>query len=300
MAHTYYVAYARRTCQQATAVNSLPLGLTQQTNDSPTGDLISNDCRVTDSSLATAWYEYTAGDTNEVLYATIDNQSGSTGLAVFSGACGALECIESTGRSSFSARTVEFAAIAGETYFVAGISVPDSRFDLEIQKYDVDVGNIACATAFDLTPSLPYSAVVNTKGGFVPFSNTECGVEDTVRGLWYTVTPDSDSLIVARFTDQDFTVRLTAFTSSLSGNACEEAELECVAQTGASQYSDRELEWPLRAGQTIYIYLSGSNSFDQAGGVTLSVQVSQTGIPANSIRRIEWRITDVSMKFHIF
>ena len=67
-----------------------------------------------------------------------------------------------------SARTVEFAAIAGETYFIAVTSVPDSTFDLEIQKYNVDVGNIACATAFDLTPSLPYTAVVNTNGGFDP------------------------------------------------------------------------------------------------------------------------------------
>ena len=298
---SWYPAHARRTCQQATAVNSLlPLSVTQLTNNSPTGDLISNDCRVTDSSLATAWFEYTVGDTNEVLYATVDNQSGSTNLAVFSGACGALECIESTGRSSFSARTVEFAAIAGETYFIAVTSVPDSTFDLEIQKYNVDVGNIACATAFDLTPSLPYTAVVNTNGGFVPFSNTECGVEDTVRGLWYTVTPDADSLIVAGFTDQDFSVRLTAFSSSLSGSACEEAALECVAQTTASLFSDRELESLLRAGETIYLFLSGPSNFDQAGDVTLSVEVSPTGIMCQSELKLSTYSFHNKMKFNSF
>lgn len=149
-------------------------------------------------------------------------------------------------------------------YVVVGRTFPSSSFSycfpvappanlilcktgLGSQKYEVELSNAECATAFDISSlQLPYRRETSSVGAFNSYSNPQCNVEASDRGLWYQMTFSEPSVITATASDQTFALRL----SSYAGTACD--TLRCIANSGSfvSRFSDQDLVWLAPAGET--------------------------------------------------
>lgn len=104
------------------------------------------------------------------------------------------------------------------------------------------------------------------------FSNTDCEVDRTARGLWYSFTPTETGDYTAAISNYDFVAGLSMFTGSCSSLQCQDFEDDVLAALG--YYRDFDLSWKGSAGTTYYFLVHGSD-FDEYGTFELSIEKTE-------------------------
>lgn len=81
------------------------------------------------------------------------------------------------------------------------------------------------------------------------------------------MTLDEDRIIRAVVSDQEFDARVTAYVGTCGD------QLSCIARTrNAFAFSDQSIDFPLPAGTTAYIHVSG-DEFVEVGAFTITIEV---------------------------
>ena len=95
-----------------------------------------------------------------------------------------------------------------------------------------------------------------TADNFLPvvsFTNTECDVREDLWGIFYRFTPGADATLRAslRSSFGDVDAMLSVYTGECDS-------LTCQSKTAMQNYIDRVLTWPMKAGITYHLLVSGT------------------------------------------
>lgn len=105
---------------QLTCANAIPLTLGTVTAPSVTGDPLPTACSLGAAGANGLWYKFTATTNTTIKVATSSaGQNADTRLVVFTGSCGALNCLVANDDFSGTFSQVTFNAVAGTTYYIA-------------------------------------------------------------------------------------------------------------------------------------------------------------------------------------
>lgn len=97
------------------------------------------------------------------------------------------------------------------------------------------------------------------------FSDDQCEVTSSDRGVWYEYEPLESGIVVATISDQEFEARLSLF-----GGSCN--DLRCIGNAGPFVFFDVVSTFSSFVGQPVRLLVSGSE-FIEAGNFQLDVQV---------------------------
>lgn len=217
------------------------------------------------------WYQLTV-DQDVVVRAVVDDKSFTARLSLYRGDdCGTLECIVNTNAFSSSDSILEFVARVGQTYYllVSGGDADDAgTFRLTVTGLS-QPSNQFCTGATGVT-QLPFEVFESNQPAVNGFSSLACNVDQSSRGLWYSLTLDDDTVVVATVSDQEFDAALSVYRGSCS-------DLDCrFGQSSYFQYSERSLITAASAGTTFYYRVSGQD-FADAGNFRFSIEVRTCG-----------------------
>jgi hypothetical protein len=110
---------------QLTCATAISVDLGTITAPSVTGDPPATACTLGTPGTKGLWYKYTATENKNIRVKTSSaGQSADTRLIVFTGSCGALNCLTANDDSTGTFSEVTFSAVAGTTYYI----VFDNKF----------------------------------------------------------------------------------------------------------------------------------------------------------------------------
>jgi hypothetical protein len=219
-----------------------------------------------DATARGLWYAITP-TSNDILEVSITNQAFPAGISVFTGTCGSLTCLVKTSYYSNFDQSLQFAAASATTYYILFSGDDFNDFgSLTVSVEALDAGNEECALATDISSSLPYSINTDNTGAYPGFSDQDCDVDATARGLWYAVTPTSNFILEVSIANQAFPAGISVFTGTCGS-------LTCLAKTSYYSFWEYSLQFAAASATTYYILISGEDFFD-FGTFDISVQVS--------------------------
>lgn len=258
---------AHTACEGAVSITTTPFVVMDTTVAARSGVFADASCDV-DAEDRALWYQLTVSE-DVIVEAVVDEKTFGARLSLYRGSdCGALECLANTNAFTFSDSTLEFAALVGQTYhlLVSGGDANDAgTFRLSVTGLP-EPPNQECAGATDIT-QLPFEVFESNRPAVNGFSNLACNVDESSRGMWYQLTLDDDTVVVATVSDQEFNAALSVY----GGDGCE--TLECLfGQDSYFQYLDRGLVTAASAGTTYYYRVSGQD-FQETGNFRFGIQV---------------------------
>lgn len=230
-------------------------------------------CGVTDTARG-LWYKYIAA-TESVATVRLFGQQFDSSLSYYTGACGSLKCEQSTTASRWNDRTISFRASAGMEYFflVSGKNFDDAgAFSIQIDA-PLPPANSYCSGAKNtLTGMETIFSIEESNAMAVPsFSSLLCNIDSTHQGLWYRVSPPTDSTVSVDVSGQEASSRISLYTGS-----CD--TLNCEKESGAST-RERSLLFHGIAGNDYYVLVSGF-AFGSVGNFRLEIYAPRP--PASS------------------
>mmetsp|Transcript_30262 Transcript_30262/g.34494 ORF Transcript_30262/g.34494 Transcript_30262/m.34494 type:complete len:957 (-) Transcript_30262:37-2907(-) len=251
-------------CNSAVQVLPRPFIISASNKDA-LSDFSNSACNV-EKETRGVWYQITPSD-NLVIMVTVSLQEFDAVLSVYSGSCGSLSCISGTTGSATSNEIVTFAAKADRTYYmlVSGENTIDDFGDFQLAIEDLSSSNDACDKAQTVVPtSLPFSTSSNNIGAFPQFVSSSCNVERNTRGVWYLITPPSNSILVLTVSQQKFDAVLSVYSGTCG-------DLTCIDGSQGSRFAQQVVTLEARAETTYSVLVSGDNSFNEAGLFQLDI-----------------------------
>jgi len=215
-------------CESAIAITSFPYSNTQTDGVDALNDGFVTVCTDGGEMNDGLWYSIEGNGNSIIITVTPDDEDYDFELGVFSGSCGAFECL-GTSDSGFSgeAESYSFQSEIGVTYYINigdysdEDDNPESNFTIEVDSFQAPV-NDNCAGAIEIT-SFPYSneqtdGVGASADGFVE----ACEDSEMNDGLWYAVIGDGNNIEIAVTTASGYDVAIGAFTGSCDAFTCVE------------------------------------------------------------------------------
>lgn len=259
------------TCDLATPI-SLPYNVEGSTVDA-LPDIDSSACSFSAGRTNGIWYSFTAS-ANMLVRAEITDVSSldAPALRVFSGECDSLVCIV----RGFNVRrgetaVVTWAADAGVLYqILVSQTWPGfmESFKLSVQGYEVPE-NDTCDSSSPI--SLPFNAETSTVGALPDVDDaTDCALYSPSNGIWFRLTPSTNSLQKAEITNGNSALRV------YSGD-CD--SLVCVGLESTPYFRGVEVTWAAEAGVTYHLLVS-SSTFG-VGVASMMVSVQDYDVPEN-------------------
>ncbi|WP_191859115.1 T9SS type A sorting domain-containing protein [Hanstruepera ponticola] len=256
------------TAEQISCADTLVIGNNSGANGSTAGPV--GTCGTSASSPG-VFYEFIGND--QFVNITMCGSNFDTKLNVYTGSCGALECL--TGNDdgptcgAFPERgaEVDFFADSSQTYYiwVSGFSGATGDFQMNITCQNAAV-NDTCDSPTALScgsTDVPGSTELSTDRD-APDSVCDTGVAGP--GVWYTVIGQGGDLVVSTCDSANFDTKIIILT----GSGCE--DLTCVDGNddgdGCSGGTS-EVQFNAVDGQLYYIYVTGFG--EQKGDFTISV-----------------------------
>jgi hypothetical protein len=245
-------------CEDAAPV-TLGQGVISGSTISGTVDTVGS-CGDAENSAAGVWY--LVEGTGQSITASIcnDETDNDLHLSVFEGSCGDLKCL--SGSSQFDCGVVSWDSFEYVAYYVLVSGGGVGNFELVIDESTHDfcagatqlfIGADPIIDTTELATRDRYNEAVRNHGGVL------CILGDSTYdpGLWFVVTPEKDSLLVAS-TCYSATILRTAMV--IFEGSCGEMTCVIANSSGASRSCSRvgsQAQFYAEQGKPYYIYVNG-------------------------------------------
>lgn len=227
------------------------------------------------------WYTFT-GTGDQVLVSTCFNHSYDTKVSVYTGGCGALECLGGNDDSEgcdYGSRFA-FPSTNGTVYHILVHGYEDQTGDFELEIECVDLPNDLCASALPLT----CFGTVDGSTTYATFDDVEeCGTGIQAPGIWYTFTGVDATVILSTCENFGYDTRINVFSGSCT-------DLVCV--TGNDDSPDAgvcsEAVFLAEPDETYFVLVQGYD------GATGDFGLSMTCLPCGTPTEVFVTPTDVA------
>jgi hypothetical protein len=238
---------------------------TEDTSSFAVPSFASLSCQIAENHRG-LWYKYRA-TSDSIATVRVSVQQFGARVSYYTGFCGSLSCDGFTATSASSERTIIFHAKAGADYyfFVSGNTFNDAgAFNIQVEA-PAPPANSYCSGATNVLGGSETAFFIEESSALaVPsFSSLSCNIEPTHRGLWYKLSPSSNSIVRVGLSGQQTRSRLSYYTGSCG-------TLTCEGESGHSTAS-RSLIFHGIPGTDYYILVSGY-AFDYVGNFRIDIE----------------------------
>ncbi|GJM31504.1 MAG: hypothetical protein DHS20C18_05050 [Saprospiraceae bacterium] len=256
---------------------ALPVACGESVSGTTTGGTPDNVsfCGTTLSTAEGVWY--TVVGTGFDITASLCGSSYDTKMGVFSGACGALSCVDGNDDFCGLQSQVTFTSNDGETYYilVTGFSTSDGNFNLSVT-CEADPIDLTCGYLEVFCDDVITGSTAGAPSS--PGLGT-CGTDlSTAGGVWHAFLGTGDQITVSTCNaGTDYDTKMGVFTGSCDNMLCvagNDDSTDPGCQLGTlNRFS--KVSFPSVEGQYYYIYVTGFLA--NTGNYELSISCQDSG-----------------------
>lgn len=219
-------ATANDNCETAIAITSLPYSNAQTDGADAEADGFVTVCTGNGVMNDGLWYTVEGTGGGIIITVTPDDEDYDFELGVFSGSCGALECL-GTSDSGYAGdpERYSFQSEVGVTYYInigswSGTEdKPESNFTIEVDSFEVPV-NDNCAGAIEITTFPYFNEQTDGNGATADGLVEVCLNYEMNDGMWYSVVGDGNNIEITVTTGEEYDIALGVFTGSCDALSC--------------------------------------------------------------------------------
>lgn len=255
-------------CSNAIAFSKFGFDVQSQEGDTAMAvpSFFSDSCDITDDRGL--WYKYTP-PSDRMVQVLLGEHEWIARLSYYTGSCNNLECGAQTGTSGADSMLRLYARSGVDYYFL----ISGRGFD-QAGPFQITIdppaapANSFCegATEVSTLTLLGTTFAESTTNSVPSFSNADCEIRESDRGVWFKLPSSSASpgeAVTVQVTGQEFDAKLSVFESQ---DSC--SGLSCTISTSWST-SSRSLTWTYAEGRTYYVLVSG-DGFLEAGSFSIN------------------------------